>query len=48
MIAIVMVFSDDDCDDNDGNSTVKEDDGDCDGVLTDADCDDNNPSSSIF
>ena len=34
-----------DCDDENGNSTVVADDSDCDGVLTSADCDDGDPST---
>ena len=35
----------DDCDDEDVESTIVADDGDCDGVLTADDCDDSDPLS---
>jgi len=39
---------DEDCDDNDPNSTAIADDADCDGALTAADCDDNDPNSTVI
>ena len=49
MMKIVMGFSRCRCDDNDSNSTIVNEDFDCDGILTDDDCDDtkDNPYLAI-
>ena len=39
------VAAEDDCDDNDPQSTIKTEDADCDGILTNDDCDDNDAAA---